>query len=147
MTIRLQDGSTPRGLCQNGIIRTTGWLQIGSWAVSSGLWAALAGFFLFLPISYDLPWVSWLFAAVGFGVWKYYTTGLRPCSRAVNLAPCAAPELLPGQHFRLYGSAGPVGEVEMFELQPDGWTRIWLTGGEQLVLAPERQVWPVRLRN
>ncbi len=32
-----------RGLLRDGTIRTTGWLQVGPWAVSSGMWAAVLG--------------------------------------------------------------------------------------------------------
>jgi hypothetical protein len=145
MTRQLPDGSMPRGLCPNGIVRTTGWLQIGRTPISSGLWVVLAG--LFLTIPFGLPWLPFLTAALGFAGWKVWTLRVRPASRAVNLESKPVAELLPGEWFRLYGTAGPVGEVEALQLDPSGWLRVWLHGGRELTLAPGYPVRRVELRN
>ena len=145
MTMQLPDGSTPRGLCPNGMVRTTGWLQIGGTPISSGLWATLAGFFLTIP--FDVSWLPWLAAALGFAGWKTWTLRVQPSSRVVNLESKPVAELLPGEWFRLYGSAGPVAEVEALQLEQSGWLRVWLRGGRELTLAPDYQVRRVRLRN
>lgn len=145
MIVQLPDGGTPRGLCPNGMVRTTGWLQIGKVPISSGVWATLAGFFLTAP--FGLAWLPLLSAALGFAGWKAWTLYVQPSSRAVNLDSAPVSELLPGEWFRLYGSAGPVGEVEAMRLDQGGWLHVWLTGGRELTLAPDYQVRRVRLRN
>lgn len=145
MTVQLPDGSTPRGLCPNGMVRTTGWLQIGRTPISSGLWATLAGFFLTIP--FGVTWLPFLGAALGFVGWKTWTLQVQPSSRVVNLESKPVAELLPGEWFRLYGSAGPVAEVEALQLEQSGWLRVWLYGGRELTLAPDYQVRRVRLRN
>ena len=145
MTVQLPDGSTPRGLCPDGIVRTTGWLQVGRTPISSGLWTVLAAFFLTIPLGPS--WLPFLAAVVGFAAWKAWTLRVRPASRAVNLESKPVAELLPGERFRLYGSAGPVGEVDALQLDAGGWLRVWLHGGQELTLAPDHQVQRVELRN
>ncbi|MEV6606839.1 hypothetical protein [Kutzneria sp. NPDC051319] len=145
MTMRLPAGGTPRGLCPNGIVRTTGWLQVEGTPISSGLWAVLAG--LFLTVPFGVPWLPFLFAALAFAGWKAWTLWVRPSSRARNLEPKPAAELLPGEWFRLYGTAGPVGAVDALQLDPDGWLRVWLHGGRELTMAPGYPVRPVELRD
>ena len=145
MTMQLPDGSMPRGLCANGTVRTTGWLQIGRTPISSGLWVVLAGFFLTIP--FGVPWLPFLCGARGFAGWKRWTLRLRPSSRAVNLEAKPVAELLPGEWFRLYGSAGPVAEVEALQLDSAGWLHVWLRGGRELTLAPDYRVQRVDLRN
>ena len=145
MTVQLPNGGTPRGLCPNGMVRTTGWLQIARTPISSGLWATLAGFFLTIPLGGT--WQPFLAAALGFAGWKLWTLRIQPSSRAVNLESKPVAELLPGEWFRLYGSAGPVGEVEALQLDPGGWLHVWLYGGRQLTLAPDYRVRRVQLRN
>jgi hypothetical protein len=65
----------------------------------------------------------------------------------VNLESKPVAQLLPGEWFRLYGSAGPVAEVEALQLDPAGWLHVWLYGGRELTLAPDYHVRPVELRN
>ncbi|MFI9382981.1 hypothetical protein [Kutzneria sp. NPDC052558] len=145
MTVRLPNGSAPRGLCPDGIVRTTGWLQIGRKPISSGLWAVLAGFFL--PLPFQLGWLPFLTAALGYAGWKIWTLRVRPSSRVVNLEARPVAELTPGEWFRLYGSAGPVAEVEALQLDQGGWLRIWVRGGRELTLAPDFRITPVELRD
>lgn len=144
----LANGSTPHGLCPNGTVRTTGWLQIGYRPISSGLWAVLGGFFLTLPLARGpLLWLPFVCALAGYALWKMFTMVVHPCSRAVNYSPCTAGELFAGQLIRLYGSAGPVGEIVEVEEDTEGWQHIWLFGGEELVFEPTHRVWRVELRN
>jgi hypothetical protein len=145
MTTLLPNGSTPRGLCPNGMVRTTGWVQIGHTPISSGLWATLAGFSLTVP--FGLPWLSFVTAILGYGAWKSWVLFVRPSSRAVNIDTVAMAELLPGQWFRLYGSAGPAGEVEAVDFDPAGWPHVWLAGGRELTLSPDHRVHRIELRD
>ena len=145
MTKPLPRIEMPHGLRPDGIVRTTGWLQIGRTPISSGLWATLAGFCL--PAPFGPLWLSLLTAALGFAGWKVWIGRLRPASRAVNLDVKPATELWPGEWVRLYGSAGPVGEVEAMELDHDGRLRIWLYGGHELPLPSGNWVRPVELRD
>jgi hypothetical protein len=105
----------------------------------------VAGFFLTIP--FGVPWLPFLGAALAFVGWKVWTLRLRPSSRAVNLDFKPVAELLPGEWFRLYGSAGPVGEVEAMQLDHGGWLHLWLHGGRELTLAPDHRVQQVELRN
>ncbi|QUQ70252.1 hypothetical protein [Kutzneria sp. CA-103260] len=145
MTMRLPHGGAPRGLCPNGMVRTTGWLQIGRTPISSGLWAVLAGFFLTIP--FGLPWLPWLAAALAFTGWKVWTLRVQPSSRVVNLESKPVAELLPGDWFRPYGSAGPVAEVEALQLDRSGWLHVWVHGGRELTMAPDYPVRRVEIRN
>jgi hypothetical protein len=145
MTMRLPRVETPHGRRPNGLVRTTGWLQIGRTPISSGLWATLAGFFLTIP--FGSPWLPFLAAALGFAGWKVWIRRLRPASRAVNLDPKPVTELEPGEWVRLYGSAGPVGEVEALQLDHGGRLRVWLYGGQELATRSDRWVRPVELRD
>lgn len=145
MTMPLHRVDTPHGLRPNGIVRTTGWLQLGRRPVSSGLWATLAGFVLTVP--FGSVWLPFLTAALGFAGWRVWIRRLRPASRAVNLALKPVTELEPGEWVRLYGSAGPVGEVEAIQLDHDGRLRVWLHGGQELATPSDRWVRPVELRD
>lgn len=144
MTLRLPNGSAPRGMRPNGTVRTSGWLQVGSTPISSGLWATLAGFFLTIP--FGVPWLPFLSAPLAYAGWKVWTLRVHPSSRAVNLDAKPVAELLPGEWFRLYGSAGPVGEVEALHQAQDGLLRVWLHGGRELTVAPDYRVQLVELR-
>ncbi|MFC0544887.1 hypothetical protein [Kutzneria chonburiensis] len=145
MTMQLPRVETPHGLRPNGIVRTTGWLQIGRTPISSGLWAVLAGFFLTVP--FGSSWLPFLAAALAFAGWKVWVRRLRPASRVVNLDAKPATELWPGEWVRLYGTAGPVGEVEELEVDNAGRLRVWLHGDHQLPLPPGLWVRPVELRD
>ncbi|AHI01925.1 hypothetical protein GCM10010174_85990 [Kutzneria viridogrisea] len=141
---------TPRGLCPDGTVRTTGWLQAGTTPISSGLWALLGGLFLTIPFAGGRPALTWLplvSAAFVFGAWKSWTVLVRPASKAVNTRLDPAGELRPGEWVRLYGSAGPVGQVEALHFAEDGQLHLWLVGGLEQVLAAEQPVWRVELRS
>src|SRR5207302_493360 len=72
----------PRGLRANGTIRTTGWLQLGSWPVSSGVFAALTGFALGTVLVAGQPALPVILAAAGYLSWKITTGWVLPASRA-----------------------------------------------------------------
>jgi hypothetical protein len=137
MTARLPDGRTPRGLRPDGMVRTTGWLQLGRVPVSSGVWPALA-----MGLLAPLPC-----AAAGFLLWELWTRYVQPSSRVVNLDSAPASELRPDDWFRPYGGIGPAAQVAQTRPVPDDLVRITLRGGRELTLAPDYRVRRVRLRS
>lgn len=145
MTARLPDGRTPRGLRPNGMVRTTGWLQLGRLPVSSGLWPALAGGLLGLP--YGPPWLPIPFAVAGFTLWEVWIRYVQPSSHAVNLESASAADLRPDDWFRPYGGVGPAAQVAETRDEPDDLVRITLRGGRVLTLSPDYRVRRVRLRS
>ncbi|WP_406690934.1 hypothetical protein REH65_01560 [Saccharopolyspora sp. ID03-671] len=102
----------PRGTQADGTIRTTGWLQIGPLAISSGLWAALSGLAAGLALTWVWTWLPLVLAVVGLAAWWLWIRRLRPASRATNLRRVPAHRLRPGTPVRLHGAIGPVGIVE-----------------------------------
>src|SRR5882757_4614121 len=109
MTARLPDGRTPRGLRPNGMVRTTGFVQLGRVPISSGVWPALAGALAALP--FGPSWLPFPCAAAGFALWEVWIRYVQPCSRAVNLDSVPASELRPDDWFRPYGGIGPAAQV------------------------------------
>jgi hypothetical protein len=145
--VQLRDGSRPRGLLADGTIRTTGWLQVGTRPVSSGLWAAFTGFWfglLLVPVFGGAPLFTPL---VGYLLWKWHTTKWRPASKAVNTGRVTASGVETGQLIRLYGSAGPVGKVAAIGADAEGRVRLRITGGQEFLRVPLDQVCVVELRN
>ena len=145
MTARLPDGRTPRGLCPNGMVRTTGWLQIGRVPISSGVWPALAGGLLSLP--FGVPWLPFPSAAAGFALWQIWIRYVQPSSRAVNLESTPASELRPGDWFRPYGGIGPAAQVAETRVVDGDLLHVRLHGGRELTLSPDFRVRRVRLRS
>lgn len=142
--VQLPDGTAPRGLRQDGTVRTTGWVQIWRFPVSSGLWAVLASFFLTLPTT---PWVTFMAMPVGFVLWKLCTAKWIPASRAVNTGRTPVTQLTVGQLIRLYGTAGPVGQVSALGADAQGRILLRIVGGTELLRPREDRVWRVALRN
>lgn len=128
MTARLPDGRTPRGLRPNGMVRTTGWLQLGR-----------------LP--YGPPWLPIPFAVAGFTLWEVWIRYVQPSSHAVNLESASAADLRPDDWFRPYGGVGPAAQVAETRDEPDDLVRITLRGGRVLTLSPDYRVRRVRLRS
>ncbi|MEV6235254.1 hypothetical protein [Lentzea sp. NPDC051838] len=115
----LAQGKTPRGLTDEGWVRTTGWLQIGDHPVSSASLAALAGLLWALvgaavsvravPVTAG---ILVLVMPVLCGLlWWFFTTRVRPASVARNVETKHADELAVGDLVRVYGSIGPVTQV------------------------------------
>lgn len=101
--------ATARGLRPDGTIRTTGWLQIGTVVVSSGVWAALLGLTAACLLFPHQPLLSSIVAVCGWTLWKVTTVWIRPASTAINRDTVAAADLTPGACLRIYGPIGPVG--------------------------------------
>ncbi|MFI9382982.1 hypothetical protein [Kutzneria sp. NPDC052558] len=145
MTARLPDGRTPRGLRADGMVRTTGFVQVGRVPISSGVWPALAGLLAALP--FGPSWLPIACAAAGFALWEVWTRYVQPCSWAVNLDSAAASELRAGDWFRPYGGIGPAAQVARAQPAPGDLLHVALRGGRELTLSPDYRVRRVRLRN
>ncbi|MCK2237755.1 MULTISPECIES: hypothetical protein [unclassified Crossiella] len=131
---RLPDGRTPRGLCPDGTVRTTGWLLLGRRPVPSALLSGLAGIAVLTPV---LGWLGLAIGlVVGFGGWQLVTTWLQPASRFSAGPAVLASVLRPGQWARLYGSLGPVGQVSGTAATAAGDLVVRFRGGAQVVAAP-----------
>ncbi|SFS81535.1 hypothetical protein [Saccharopolyspora flava] len=115
----------PRGTLADGTIRTTGWLQIGPLAISSGLWATLAGAATGLALTRVWAWLPLVLAVTGLACWWLWVRRWRPASRATNLRRVPAARLRPGTPLRLHGAIGPVAVVE--SVTPDGPERVTVT--------------------
>ncbi|QUQ70251.1 hypothetical protein [Kutzneria sp. CA-103260] len=145
MTALLPDGRTPRGLRPNGMVRTTGFAQVGRVPISSGVWPALACLLAALP--FGVLWLPLPCAAAGFILWEVWIHYVQPCSRAVNLDSVPASELQPGDWFRPYGGIGPAAQVALTQPAPGDLLHVWLHGGRELTLSPNFRVRRVRLRD
>ncbi|MEV4645779.1 hypothetical protein [Saccharopolyspora sp. NPDC049357] len=124
----------PRGTLADGTIRTTGWLQIGPLALSSGLWAALTGLAAGLALTWLWVWLPVVLAVAGLLGWWVFTRRLRPASRATNLRRVPAANLRPGLPVRLHGPIGPVAVVETLAGTDDGHVTVVFTNGHQRIL-------------
>lgn len=157
---RLANGGQPRGLSANGLVRTTGWLQIGRHQVSSGLVAAVVGLLAGIaaaapvvrtaPVGAGVVIVSML---VVYGVWRL-SLWLVPASAARNIAVVSAGSLCPDSWVRVYGSIGPVAQVEVCRMardgalattHPDGAIEVGLRGGATVSWPCQHQVHLVEL--
>jgi hypothetical protein len=135
------DGRPPRGLTEEGWVRTTGWFQAGDHPVSSVHVAALAGLLWALAgaavLVRDFPVLAGvlvLAVPVLCGVsWWLFTSRVRPASVARNVETKRADELSAGDLIRLYGSIGPVAQVT--EVTVGGDVGVTFQGGL-------RQSWP-----
>ncbi len=144
---------TPRGRTDQGLVRTTGWLQAGAETVSSGLVTLMICLLLALvtalallpiaPVAGGL--VVFLLPAAGYGGWRLITTRLAPASTAHNVDVVEAASLEPGTWIRLYGTIGPVGEVTLVESTEDSLTRVTFTGGTTMTWPPEHELHTVQL--
>jgi len=115
---RLADGTSPRGLQETGLVRTTGWLQFGSRPVSSAFLAALAAFpvaaALVAALVTTVPVVGILIALLPtlcYGGWRLLTTRLRPASAARDIGTAEVDDVAEGSWIRLHGTIGPVAQV------------------------------------
>ncbi|MGI5499029.1 hypothetical protein [Lentzea sp. CA-135723] len=148
---RLADGRTPRGLTPGGWVRTTGWLQVGHHPVSSALLAAVAGLLAAVVLAAALVRAQPVAAGVLVlvtpvvcgGAWWLFTTRLKPASPARNVGTSPANELAAGEHVRLYGSIGPVGQVAAVTVGED--VEVDFHGGARQTWPADRTVHLVRL--
>lgn len=144
--VRLPDGIAPRGLRPDGTVRTTGWAQLGNTPIPTGLMAALAAFSAAVPLVSVAPLVPVVAPPIGYLAWKLGTRW-RPASQAVNTRRVPIAALTAGQQIRLYGTAGPVGEVSAVTAGETGRVKVRMVGGLEILRRPEQQVWQVDLRN
>jgi hypothetical protein len=115
---RLVDGTRPRGLVEQGLVRTTGWLQFGTRPVSSGLVAAVAALPIavvivvaLLPTVHVIGGLLALLPALCYGGWRLLTVRLLPASTARNIGTVVVDDVEAGSWVRLCGSIGPVAQV------------------------------------
>lgn len=152
------DEAAPRGLTEQGLVRTTGWLQAGSETVNSGLVTMIICLLLALvaalallplaPVASGL--VVFLLPAGGYACWRLVTTRLAPASAAHNVDVVAAASLEAGTWVRLYGTVGPAGQVTLVEPStPDSSEEVLVTfaGGTTLTWPAEHEVHTVVLDN
>ncbi|GLZ30147.1 hypothetical protein Lesp02_23370 [Lentzea sp. NBRC 105346] len=143
--VRLADGTAPEGLRPDGTVRATAGVQLGNMPVSSGVWAALAALSAAVPLAAAAPALPVVAPPLAYLLWKLCTRRL-PASQAVNTQRTPAAELTTGQQIRLYGTAGPVGEVSAVGADAMGRIRLRMVGGMELLRKPGQQVWQVELR-
>ncbi|MEU6265059.1 hypothetical protein [Saccharopolyspora shandongensis] len=137
----------PRGHQPDGTIRTTGWLQLGTRPISSGLWAALAGAALGLALIDLNTWLPLVLPAAAYVLWFATTRWIRPASAATNLEQVYADELLPGDAIRIYGPIGPVGVVDQVTQAANEQVLVRFAGGTQRFLPADARCHLVALRN
>lgn len=149
----LADGTPPRGLTEAGWVRTTGWLQVGDHPVSSAHIAAVVGL-LWSAVGAAVlvsraPVVAGLLVltapALCGASWWLLVTRVRPASAARNVEKVHADELEPGDLVRLYGSIGPVGQVNEVTLGDD--VRVAFHGGTRQSWSPSQVVHLAELLN
>lgn len=144
--VRLSDGIAPRGLLPDGTVRTTGWGQFGSMPVSTGVMAALAAFSAAVPLASMAPLIPVVAPPIGYLAWRLGAKW-RPASQAVNTRRVPTAALTAGQLIRLYGTAGPVGEVSTVTADETGRLKVRMVGGLELLRRPDQQIWQVDLRS
>jgi hypothetical protein len=144
--VRLPDGIAPRGLRPDGTVRTTGWVQLGNMPIPTGFLAALAAFSAAVPLVSVAPLIPVVAPPIGYLAWKLGTKR-RPASQAVNTRRVPIAALTAGQQIRLYGTAGPVGEVSTVTAGVTGHLKVRMVGGLEILRRPEQQIWQVDLRN
>jgi hypothetical protein len=144
--VRLSDGIAPRGLLPDGTVRTTGWAQFGNMPIPTGFLVALAALSAAVPLVPVAPLVPVVAPPIGYLAWKLGTRW-RPASQAVNTRRVPIAALTAGQQIRLYGTAGPVGEVRSVTANATGHLRVRMVGGLEILRRPEQQIWQVDLRN
>jgi hypothetical protein len=137
----------PRGRQPDGTIRTTGWLQLGTWPISSGLWAALASAALGLALIDLYTWLPLILPAAAYATWFTATRWVRPASTAANLDRERAEDLQPGTAIRIYGPIGPVGIVDQVTPASNQQVLIRFTGGTQHFLPADARCHIVELRS
>ncbi|MFC0541820.1 hypothetical protein [Kutzneria chonburiensis] len=133
---RLADGTSPRGLQPTGLVRTTGWLQIGSRPVSSAFLAALAAFpvaaALVAALMTTVPVVGLLIVLLPtlcYGGWRLLTIRVRPASAARDLGTAEVDDVAEGSWIRLHGAIGPVAQVASTSADESALVEVTFVGG------------------
>ena len=135
--VEAADGPSARGLLDDGLVRTTGWLELGVHVVSSEVVCALVfllhGLVIAIAIVSANPVLAGLIVLAaplcGWAVWRLLTVRLLPASRARNTGMVEARQLVPGEWVRLHGSAGPAGQVATVTSGGDGNLAVRFAGG------------------
>ncbi|MBE9376142.1 hypothetical protein IQ251_16955 [Saccharopolyspora sp. HNM0983] len=134
-----------RGTRDDGTIRTTGWLQIGSLSISSGVWAALAGATAGFALPTGALWPALVLAALAWCAWFATTRWWRPASPARNRERLPADQLQPDTPIRIHGPIGPVGVVDETTRTAER-VHIRFIGGTQRITAADATCHVVDLR-
>ncbi|HEY0696129.1 MAG TPA: hypothetical protein VGD71_44685 [Kribbella sp.] len=147
------DDPSPLGLLDDGLVRTTGWLQFGDRPISSGAVTALICLLHALVIAIALAPANPLAAApvvvllpaVGWGVWRLTKARLLPASRARNAGTVKVRQLVIGDRVRLYGSIGFVAQVSAITAADEGELDVRFAGGTRRTWSADHQVYLVEL--
>ncbi len=141
------DDPAPRGRRHDGTIRTTGWLQLGSHPVSSGLWATLTGAIPGFALIHVCAWLALILPTAAYALWRVTTRRLLPASTAVNRDRRRADQLRPGTAVRLHGPIGPVGVITHLTRVADDRVLIGFDGGGTRLLPADAECHVVELRD
>lgn len=146
------DEPSPRGLLDDGLVRTTGWVQLGDRPVSSGAvvaliclpHAVLLGIALGHTSSLAALLTVVLLPLIGSGIW-FVVNALLPASKARNVEVRRAGDLTVGLPVRLYGSIGVVGLIRAVAADSEDVVEIRFAGGTTRTWAVDRRVHVVEL--
>lgn len=149
----VEERASARGLLDDGCVRTTGWLQFGTHAISSEVFCALVFLLHGLVIAIALVPANPVLAGLvvlaappcGWALWRLVTMRLLPASRTLSVRTVEAHQLVPGCWVRVHGSIGPVGKVAATTSSGDGELTVWLSGGLWTVWPVDHQVHVVEL--
>lgn len=145
-TPKRQDVPASRGSRPDGTIRTTGWLQVGRYPVSSGIWAALAGAAAGLMLD-GFSLLPALFGAIAWTVWKIATRWVWPSSVVINRENLEVTKLRPGMYTRIYGAIGPVGVIDHIAIPHHDRAIVYFTGGTVHQVSAQSRCCVVEVRN
>lgn len=146
------DSPEPRGLLDDGLVRTTGWVQLGDRPVSSGAVCALLSLPHAVVVAIALRDTS-TFAAIlavmllpliASGIWLL-ANALLPASKARNVEVLRAGDLTVGQPVRLYGSIGVVGRIRAITAVSEDAVEVRFAGGTTRTWVVDHQVHAVEL--
>ena len=146
------ESTSPKGQLDDGLIRTTGWVQLGSRPVSSGVVAALICLPHAVVVAIALRQTSSVAALLAIvllplivsGGW-FLTNALLPASKARNVEVRRTGDLAVGLPVRLYGSIGVVGMVRALNAVSADEVEVRFAGGTTRTWTNDRQVHVVEL--
>ncbi|PWK80803.1 hypothetical protein C8D88_12281 [Lentzea atacamensis] len=142
-----------RGLLDDGLVRTTGWLQLGTHAISSEAFCALVFLVHGLVIAIALVSANPVLAGLtvlaappcGWALWRLVITRLLPASRTRGASTVEAHKLVSGCWVCVHGSIGPVGRVASTTSGSSGEVTVWFAGGSWRTWPVDHQVHVVEL--